>query len=158
MIVGGTAAQQASTRTAQTDGYALCTAALAGLADGPQYVEWFGVHTATRLNKVKANYAAVKKRMETVEFTYNLTGSGCTAGVFAYTYKRTTTIWYCDAFWSAASSGTDSKAGTALHEHTHSDASTDDHIYGQPACRALATSDPGKAVMNADSHEYFAGG
>src|SRR4029079_17384056 len=112
-----------------------------------------GAHTAARFKRVKAHYAAVQRRMETVQFTYNLTGSGCTTGVYAYTYKGTSTIWFCDAFWSAPSTGTDSKAGTVLHEHTPSDASTDDVTYGQPSCRALAISNPDQAINNADTHE-----
>jgi len=35
-------------------------------------------------------------------------------------------------------------------------AGTDDLAYGQTAAKALATSDPGSAIRNADSHEYFA--
>lgn len=155
---GGSATQKAAALKAHADGYDLCTAALAGLAIDARYKEWFGAHTAVRFNKVKANYAAVKKLMETVQFTYNLSGSGCSPGVYAYTYKGTTTIWFCDAFWSAPTTGTDSKAGTVVHEHTHSDALTDDLTYGQSACRNLAVSSPDQAVSNADSHEYFAGG
>jgi peptidyl-Lys metalloendopeptidase len=34
-------------------------------------------------------------------------------------------------------------------------AGTDDWVYGQAAATALAGSDPGRAVDNADSHEYF---
>ena len=156
--VGGTSDQQAAARTAHSDGYDLCIAARAGMANNARYVEWFGSHTATRLNRVKTNLGAVKKDMETEEFTYNLTGTGCRPGVFAYTFKRTNTIWFCDAFWSAPRHGTDSKAGTVLHEHTHSDASTDDVRYGQAACRQLAKDNPDAATKNADSHEYYAGG
>src|SRR5215471_8619217 len=92
------------------------------------------------------------------EFTYNLTGAGCDSGVYAYTYKGTTTIWFCSEFWSATATGTDSKAGTVVHEHTHSDASTDDIRYGQADCRSLAKTKPNDAFQNADSHEYYAGG
>ncbi len=155
---GGTAAQKVAAKRAHSDGYSLCGSALAGLVNDHRYVEWFGAHTATRFKKVKSNYTAVKSRMESIQFTYNLSGSGCGSGVFAYTYKGTSTIWFCDAFWAASATGTDSKAGTVVHEHTHSDASTDDNIYGQDGCRSLAISNPNKAVANADSHEYYAGG
>jgi peptidyl-Lys metalloendopeptidase len=157
-VSGGNAKQKAAARQAHTDGYTLCVSALNGLANDARYVEWFGTHTTTRFNKCKRNFAAVKKRMESIEFTYNLSGSGCGSGVFAYTFKGTSTIWFCDQFWAAPSKGTDSKAGTVLHEHTHSDASTDDNAYGQTDCRNLAISNPGKAIENADSHEYYAGG
>ena len=155
---GGTAMQKTQAKKAHVDGYNLCVAALTNLANNAWYKEWFGTHTTARFNKVKKNYSDVKARMESIQFTYNLTGSGCSSGVFAYTYKGTSTIWFCDQFWAAPASGTDSKAGTVLHEHTHSDASTDDNVYGQAGCRNLAISDPKKAVANADSHEYHGKG
>ncbi len=34
-------------------------------------------------------------------------------------------------------------------------ASTDDWAYGQSAAASLASSNPSKAIDNADSHEYF---
>jgi hypothetical protein len=158
LTAGGTAAQKTAALRAHSDGYGLCTAALKGMANDPKYKEWFGAFDAARFNKVKGDYTAVKTRLETVQFTYNLTGSGCKPGVFAYTYKGTSTVWFCDAFWDAPTKGTDSKAGTVVHEHTHSDANTDDIAYGQPACRNLALTNPDKAINNADSHEYYAGG
>ncbi|MCA9092889.1 MAG: hypothetical protein KDA68_05350 [Planctomycetaceae bacterium] len=158
VISGGDAAKKAAAKKAHTDGYHLCLNALSALSNNANYVEWFGVHTTTRFNKVRKNYSAVKTRMETVQFTYDLSLTGCDSGVFAYTYKGTSTIWFCDQFWRAPATGTDSKAGTVLHEHTHSDASTDDNVYGQAGCRSLARSHPAKAVENADSHEYHAGG
>lgn len=56
------------------------------------------------------------------------------------------------AFWNAPLEGTDSKAGTIIHEASHFPeyAGTSDHAYGQSACRDLAKSDPGRAVMNAE--------
>lgn len=158
VISGGNATKKAAAKKAHADGYNLCLNALSALSNNTHYVEWFGVHTTTRFNKVKKNYSAVKTRMETIQFTYDLSLTGCDSGVYAYTYKGTSTIWFCDQFWRAPATGTDSKAGTVLHEHTHSDASTDDNVYGQTGCRSLAISNPAKAVENADSHEYHAGG
>lgn len=50
------------------------------------------------------------------------------------------------------------QAGTLVHESSHFTANggTDDHAYGQTACKSLALSSPANAVDNADSHEYFA--
>jgi hypothetical protein len=155
---GGTTARKAAAVKSHKDGYGLCVAALGSLANDAHYAEWFGTHTTARFNIVKANYSAVKRRLETIRFTYNLTGAGCDPGVFAYTYKGTSTIWFCDAYWSAPATGTDSKAGTVVHEHTHSDALTDDIQYGQTGCRTLARTQPDKAIHNADTHEYYAGG
>ena len=64
--------------------------------------------------------------------------------------------------------GTDSKAGTLIHEMSHFDivANTDDHVYGQAAAHNLALTNPNQTSGNdflsprvdgnADSHEYFA--
>jgi peptidyl-Lys metalloendopeptidase len=64
----------------------------------------------------------------------------------------------CGAFWSAPTTGTDSKSGTLVHETSHFTvvAGTNDHVYGQTACKRLATTNPTQALDNADSHEYFA--
>lgn len=157
-IEGGTPAKQTKARNAHTNGYELAKAALAGLVKDGNYKLWFGTYTKARLAKVKSNYQKVLKRMETISFTYNLTGEGCESGVYAYTYKGTSTIWFCDAFWGAPDTGSDSRAGTVLHEHTHASSGTDDIEYGKADCKQLAIKSPGKAVINADSHEYYAGG
>jgi peptidyl-Lys metalloendopeptidase len=67
-------------------------------------------------------------------------------------------IFVCKAFWTAPATGTDSKAGTLVHEMSHFNvtAGTDDHVYGQTAAKSLAASDPDAAIDNADNHEYFA--
>jgi peptidyl-Lys metalloendopeptidase len=157
-ITGGTARQKAQARRAHDDGFTICETALAGLANNAQYTEWFGTHTAARFNKVKSVYTEIRDRMKTVTFTYDISGVGCQSGWFAYTYKGDTAIWLCGAFWSVGATGTDSKAGTIVHEHSHSDANTDDVTYGQTNARALATNKPAQAVKNADNYEYFAGG
>ena len=158
VITGGTASKKKAARQAHSDGYDLTVAALAKLKNDSHYVEWFGAHSTARFKRVKANFTAVQTRMETIEFTYNLSGAGCGSGVYAYTYKGTSTIWFCRQFGASPAKGPDSKAGTVVHEHTHSDASTDDIQYGQTGARNLAATNPNGAVNNADSHEYFAGG
>ncbi|KAG8767429.1 hypothetical protein FRC16_007363, partial [Serendipita sp. 398] len=67
-------------------------------------------------------------------------------------------VYLCGAFWSTTTSGTDSRAGTIVHESSHFTANggTQDYAYGQTNAKALAKSSPAKAIMNADSHEYFA--
>jgi peptidyl-Lys metalloendopeptidase len=56
------------------------------------------------------------------------------------------------------STGTDSKAGTIVHEQSHFtvNGGTQDIVYGQSGAKSLAISNPAQAIMNADSHEYFA--
>ena len=67
-------------------------------------------------------------------------------------------VHLCNAFWNAPSLGIDSKAGTLVHETSHFTvvAGTQDYAYGTTAAKNLAISNPDRAVMNADNHEYFA--
>jgi hypothetical protein len=76
---------------------------------------------------------------------------------YAYVYSINLTTFTYQVFWSAPS-GTDSKAGTLIHEMSHFDvvAATDDVVYGQAGARLLADTNPDAAITNADSHEYFA--
>jgi hypothetical protein len=50
------------------------------------------------------------------------------------------------------------QAGTIIHESSHFTANggSNNYAYGQSAAKNLAISDPARAVMNADNHEYFA--
>ena len=83
----------------------------------------------------------------------------CNDSYYAYVYPSAPyKIYVCNAFWSAPLTGTDSKAGTLVHEMSHFNAvaGTDDHAYGKTAAGNLANSNPTKALDNADSHEYFA--
>jgi peptidyl-Lys metalloendopeptidase len=64
----------------------------------------------------------------------------------------------CNVFWTAPLAGTDSQGGTLIHEMSHFNvcAGTNDNAYRQTACQSLATTNPTKALDNADNHEYFA--
>jgi peptidyl-Lys metalloendopeptidase len=156
--VGGSAARKTIAKKAHGNGYALAVAVLSGMANNTDYKTWFGAYTKTRFNKVRTDYRKIKDEFENKVFTYDLTGKDCEDGDYAYTYKGTTTIWLCSAFWSAPVSGSDSQAGTMVHEHSHASAYTDDIAYGSSGCRALAKTNPGQATRNADSHEYYSKG
>lgn len=67
-------------------------------------------------------------------------------------------IFSIGAFWNAPATGTNSKAGTIIHESSHFTANggTGDLVYGQSGCKLWALLFPNSAVENADSHEYFA--
>ncbi|KAI0681659.1 lysine-specific metallo-endopeptidase, partial [Cerioporus squamosus] len=54
--------------------------------------------------------------------------------------------------------GTDSRAGTLVHESSHftKNGGTQDYVYGQSSAKSLAKSNPSEAIFNADNHEYFA--
>jgi peptidyl-Lys metalloendopeptidase len=123
---------------------------------GPRYTTWFGVVTSTRYTQATTNFTAISNAMDTAPVTFDC---GCKKKYYAYVYpSKPYRIYLCSVFWSAPMTGTDSKAGTLIHEmsHFYVVASTDDYVYGQSGAKSLAISDPNKAVDNADNHEYFA--
>jgi peptidyl-Lys metalloendopeptidase len=122
----------------------------------PRYLEWFGAYTSSRYNTVKNNFSAIADAMNNAGITFDCK---CKQKYYAYVYSNQPyNIYLCQAFWSAPLSGTDSKAGTLIHEMSHFDvvAATNDVVYGQAGARQLADSNPDDAITNADSHEYFA--
>ena len=123
----------------------------------PRYSTWFGAFAPDRWNTVQSHFAAEQSAFSTQPLTLDCKCKK--PNVYAYVYPtQPYKIYLCGAFWSAPLTGTDSKGGTLVHEMSHFNvvASTDDWAYGQTAAKALAISDPVKAVDNADSHEYFA--
>jgi len=68
------------------------------------------------------------------------------------------TIYLCGAFWEAPPTGTDSQAGTLIYAASRFTANggAEDYARGQTSCQSLATSDPTKAISNADTYQYFA--
>jgi len=121
-----------------------------------RYTKWFGALTTARWNTAKTHYTNINSAFSTKPLTLDCS---CTQSYYAYVYPtQPYKIYVCNAFWSAPLTGTDSKAGTLVHEMSHFNvvASTDDWAYGQSAAAALAISNPTRALDNADSHEYFA--
>ncbi|KAK2461275.1 hypothetical protein APHAL10511_006802 [Amanita phalloides] len=122
----------------------------------PRYTTWFGEYDHERHNTVLSHF----KRLHDNGFSSFKYDCSCSnAEVFAYVYPdQFGTIHLCDGFWQAPTSGTDSKAGTLIHEslHFNLNGGTLDDAYGQEASEELANEDPNDAVFNADSHEYFA--
>jgi hypothetical protein len=122
-----------------------------------RYTTWFGVFSSPRYNTVRTNFTAISNAMDNANVLFDCT---CTqTNVYAYVYpNQPYNIYLCGAFWAAPMTGTDSKAGTLIHEMSHFNvvAGTDDLAYGQTAARNLAINNPDGAVQNADSHEYFA--
>ena len=121
-----------------------------------RYTTWFGIFDSGRYSTVTSHYSAISNAMDAASMTFDC---GCKKKYYAYVYpNQPYTIYLCSVFWTAPAIGTDSKAGTLIHEMSHFNvvASTDDWAYGQSAAKSLAISDPVKAIDNADSHEYFA--
>lgn len=125
-------------------------------SSGPRYTTWFGAYSSTRWNKVAGNFDAIKNALDTKAKVFDCS---CNQSYYAYVYpSQPYKVYLCRAFWSASTTGTDSKGGTIIHEMSHFNvvAGTDDIVYGQTGAKNLAISDPNGATNNADSHEYFA--
>jgi peptidyl-Lys metalloendopeptidase len=126
-------------------------------ASGTQrYLEWFGAFSTSRYNTVRTNFTAISDAWDNAGVNFDCK---CKQNYYAYVYPdRPYYIYLCKVFWTAPLSGTDSKAGTLIHEMSHFNvvAATDDVVYGQAGARNLADTNPDLAITNADSHEYFA--
>ena len=123
---------------------------------GERYVTWFGVANATGQATVTEHFTNIYTALDTQDIAFDC---NCTDNSFAYVYAdQPYTIYLCNAFWTANLSGTDSQAGTIIHEMSHFTvlAGTDDFAYGHTDAKSLANTDPQKAIFNADNHEYFA--
>ncbi|HSD84825.1 MAG TPA: M35 family metallo-endopeptidase [Anaerolineae bacterium] len=154
-----TTSQQSSLLTARTEASNYAANARSYLQAGTvgsRYTTWFGTYTSSRYGTVTSHFNAIGSAMDTASVKFDCS---CKQSAYAYVYpNRPYTIYLCKAFWSAPMRGTDSKAGTLIHEmsHFYVVASTDDYVYGQTGAKNLAKSNPAQAVDNADNHEYFA--
>ncbi|KAF8592858.1 peptidyl-Lys metalloendopeptidase, partial [Ceratobasidium sp. AG-I] len=145
-----TAANSAVTYAANAVSY------LNGISGGTtRWTTWFGTYTSAHYTLVKGHYTNIGT--DPTSTTYDCT---CTeSGTYAYVYPGSPGyVYLCGAFWNAPNTGTDSKAGTIVHEQSHFtvNGGTQDYVYGQSGAKSLAISNSNNAVMNADSHEYFA--
>ena len=131
---------------------------LAANNQGPRYTTWFGSYTSSRYNSAEQHFVDIDAAMDQNGGQIKI-NCGCNQSYYAYVYPtKPYEIFVCRAFWSAPNTGTDSKAGTLVHEMSHFNAvaGTDDVVYGQAGAKNLAITDPNGALNNADSHEYFA--
>jgi peptidyl-Lys metalloendopeptidase len=122
--------------------------------DSSTYLEWFGTYTSSRWSTVRNGMTDIADN--------SVVGYQCDnrQGIYAYVFPgdRTHQIYLCGNFWSSKEvGGFDTKAGTLIHELSHfSDiVGTDDWVYGTEGARNLASTDPARAVDNADNFEYF---
>lgn len=122
----------------------------------PRYTTWFGAYTQARWNTAKDHFVKARNAFQSANLTLDCS---CRDSAYAYVYPtQPYKIYLCNAFWSAPMTGTDSKAGTLVHEMVHFNviAGTDDWAYGQSAAKNLARTNPTRALDNSDNHEYFA--
>lgn len=123
-----------------------------------RYKTWFGAYTTSRYATVQSHFNNIKNAFAGQTFQLDCDCASDNS-YYAYVYaNQPYHVHLCGAFFAAPATGTDSKAGTLVHETSHFTvvAGTSDYAYGQTACKKLATKTPNKAINNADSHEYFA--
>ena len=121
-----------------------------------RYNTWFGTSDATRQSEVTVHFNNIHYVLDTQTVSFDCT---CNDDSFAYVYpSQTYTVYLCNAFWNATTTGTDSQSGTLIHEIAHftNVAGTNDYAYGQNAAKELAKNNPQNAIFNSDNHEYFA--
>ena len=122
----------------------------------PRYLQWFGDFSPNRYATVTDIYRNAIDVFEdgSTEFICD-----CDEPFFAFVFPVDPfRVFLCEFYWRAAQTGTDSRAGTILHELSHFPevAGTRDNAYGQTAVASLARSNPAASVNNADTVEYFA--
>lgn len=123
---------------------------------GARYTTWFGANDGSRYSTVRTHFRKIRDAVDNERFKFYCDCND--SGTFAWVKrKKEYKIHLCPLFWSAPMTGTDSKAGTLIHEVSHFKvtADTDDIVYGQTAAMNLANTNPGNAIKNADNHEYF---
>jgi hypothetical protein len=153
--------EQTTLTTAVADATTYATTATTYFSNkraGSLFTYWFGAYDAARWNTVKQNYANIRTELvgNAIEFDCSL--NSCSAQTYGFVYPTDTrplTIHLCDIFWTAPSTGTDSRAGSLIHwlsQFTGSGA-TANLAYGKTSSHALS---PAQAVQNSDNYEYFA--
>jgi len=154
-----TTTQQGLLNTARANASSYSANALAYLdanITDARYTTWFGTETSSRYSLVDDHFTSISSAMDNAPVAFDC---GCKKKYYAYVYpNQPYKIYLCSVFWEAPATGTDSQAGTLIHEMSHFTvvAGTDDYVYGQAGAKSLAISNPDNAVRNADNHEYFA--
>ena len=125
-----------------------------------RYATWFGTFSSSNWLTVKSHFTKLQSTLSSKTLAFDCTCPLSSAkSSFAYVYKgQPYRIHLCNAFWPAPTTGTNSKSGTIIHELAHFTvvADANDLGYGHDTCKALARSNPAKAITNADNIEYFA--
>ncbi|KAF4615936.1 hypothetical protein D9613_011329 [Agrocybe pediades] len=134
--------------TALVDDVAACLQTMQ--LPSPRYTTWFGAWDATRKMLVTKRFPQIQTN-KFAEFLYDCSTS-TELDIMAYVDPMSNTFWNCPVV------GTNSQAGTIIHEASHFifNGATYDFAYGHDRCRALTLKYPNIAVMNADSLQFFA--
>ena len=109
--------------------------------NGQRYRSWFGAYDATRWNQAETNFSKIRMPSTTKPLTFDCV---CKQSYFAYVYPDQPLGLSSQSFWTAPVTGTDSRAGTIVHELSHFNvvAGTDDLGIRSGNARNLASTDP----------------
>ncbi|KAF8633580.1 hypothetical protein AX15_001373 [Amanita polypyramis BW_CC] len=124
-----------------------------------RYSTWFGDYDVNRVDTVKDHFTKISDGTLSSTYDCQTCAARNISDAYAYVYPNEYgTIYLCSVFWDAPTTGSDSKAGTIVHELSHFtvNGGTKDYVYGKPRSQELAVKNPDQAILNADSHEYFA--
>lgn len=114
-----------------------------------RWTTWFGAaSTVAGWGTIREHYANAHDAFYTKTVVVDCSCEQ--PGIYAYVYSNQPyKIYVCPAFWSSPAMGTDSKAGTLVHEMVHFTivAGTSDYAYGQTACKNLAISSPAQGAV-----------
>ena len=130
--------------------------------NGERYTTWFGASNSKRQTTVTSHFSNIYDALNVKNINYDC--STCLSdaqydNTFAFVFPdEPYDVYLCGSFWTTEVTGSDSQAGTIIHELSHFTilAGTDDHVYGKDKAKQLAITSPEKALNNADNHEYFA--
>ena len=128
-----------------------------------RYTTWFGKADSKRQKKVTDGFTKIYDVFENKDISFDCgtckNDKDMYASTYAYVYPNAQyEVYLCGAFWNSSRTGTDTQAGTLIHEVSHFSvvAGTNDYAYGQADAQKLAKESPEKAVNNAENYDYFA--
>ena len=127
-----------------------------------RYVLWFGAPSSTTVAGVKQTYSNALGYVTIAAYWCPTANSpelewSINEVAAAYPGGAPTAIYFSPHFFDMNDDGSDSKAGTIVHELTHLSAvkGTGDHAYGVANAKTLAKNKPTDARNNADNYQYY---
>ena len=124
---------------------------------GDLYTTWFP-QKVTHILRVTTAYEECFHKMYDMIVTYDFTGTKCKEGVYAYTYKNTTTIYLCeqyneDPIYCMPHHG--SKEGKLVNLMMIAFGFAQNYAYDANECSELVYTAPFRCLSNAKSYELF---
>ncbi|MEL6683853.1 MAG: M35 family metallo-endopeptidase [Pseudomonadota bacterium] len=145
--------------------------AAVAVGDTPTYARWFGAHSQSNAEQVRASLKSIVTALRGGGVTAQcdqVTDDGCNGGNYAWVYAHEPYLMHlCPSFFSLPPltalrpgerrSNNGTLEGTIVHEISHFRpvAQTEDHCYSRTECSAMAQDDARRAIENADSYQYF---